>query len=140
MTNRKHHFYILHSIFCGFAVLWAGTFILPFKQTTMSIMKKLSKLILFSAVLFGASTASAQIYVTVRPAVPVVVMTDRPGPTHVWIDEEWVEEGGRYKYVGGYWVNPPTAGYKWKKGHWNHSKKHGNQWIRWSWYGKGRKR
>jgi len=99
-------------------------------------MKKLTNLMVVSAILFGASSASAQIYVKIRPVVPVVVATGRPSPGYVWIGEEWTEDGGNYRYAGGYWANPPHPGYKWKKGHWNNRKDHGNQWVRGSWQGK----
>jgi len=103
-------------------------------------MKKLTNLIVVSAILFGASSASAQIYVKIRPVVPVVVVTDRPSPGYVWIGEEWTEDGGNYRYAGSYWANPPHPGYKWKKGHWNNRKDHGNQWVRGSWQGKKEKK
>jgi len=41
--------------------------------------------IVVMAVSFTASTASAQIYVTVRPPIPVIVRPAPPSPVHVWI-------------------------------------------------------
>ena len=53
---------------------------------------------LLAAIAFGAShSASAQVYVNVRPVAPVIVQTPRPGPAHVWIGDEWREEGHGYK-------------------------------------------
>jgi len=97
-------------------------------------MKKiLFKAMLVLAVAFGTSyTASAQIYVTVRPKAPVVVQTARPGPTHVWIDEEWREEGNGYVYAGGHWEVPPHPGERWIPGHWAHHDR-GEYWIRGHW-------
>jgi hypothetical protein len=101
--------------------------------------KKLVKLLLFSIIFFSASfSASAQIYVKIRPVVPIVVRTERPSPVHVWIDEEWNEEGDHYKYAGGHWDTPPHDGDKWNSGHWNHHNEHGDQWVRGSWKGKGK--
>jgi hypothetical protein len=99
------------------------------------IMKKSSiKMLLFSFLVAGASlSASAQIYVKIRPVMPVVVQTERPGPAHVWIGEEWREDGGNYTYAGGYWGAPPQAGYRWYPGHWNHHRRHGDQWVRGGW-------
>ena len=77
-------------------------------------------------------SASAQIFVKVRPTVPVFVQSERPSPAHVWIGEEWNEEGGRYVNNGGHWATPPHAGYRWYQGHWNHRRK-GEQWIHGGW-------
>lgn len=102
-------------------------------------MKKTSiKLMLFSIIFFGAFwSASAQVYIKVRPVAPVVVQTARPGPTHVWIGEEWNEDGhGGYRYGGGHWEAPPHPGDRWNAGHWNHDRDHGDNWVRGSWSGK----
>jgi len=72
--------------------------------------KTLFKIMLLSVISFGAYfTSSAQIYVTVRPVAPVIVQTVRPSPAHVWIGEEWDENGHEYKYSGGHWATPPRA-------------------------------
>ena len=98
--------------------------------------KPLLKLMLFSAIFFGAYwSASAQIYVNVRPVVPTIVVTARPSPTHVWIGEEWREEGGHYKYSGGHWDAPPHPGDRYNQGHWDHDKDHGDHWTGGSWKG-----
>ena len=58
--------------------------------------KTLVKLMLLSIIFFGTYySASAQIYIKVRPVALVVVQTARPGPTHVWIGEERNEDGNR---------------------------------------------
>jgi hypothetical protein len=97
-------------------------------------MKKiLVKSLLLAAIAFGASyTATAQIYVNVRPVAPVVVRTPAPSPRHVWIDEEWREEGHGYKYAGGHWELPPHPGEKWIPGHWAHEGR-GDRWIPGHW-------
>ena len=101
--------------------------------------KTLVKLMLFSALFFCACwSASAQIYVQIRPVSPVVVQTVRPSPAHVWIGEEWSEDGHGYKYAGGHWDTPPHPGDRWHEGHWNHHKDHGDNWVRGSW-GPGKK-
>ena len=103
-------------------------------------MKKLTKLMFLSFILVGASlSASAQVYITIRPPAPVIVVTERPNPTYIWIGEEWIADGPGYRYVGGYWGKPPQAGYTWKKGYWSHSKKHGHQWVSGKWHGNGKK-
>jgi hypothetical protein len=100
-------------------------------------MKKKSVKLLFAAIIFGASlSASAQVYVNVRPIVPTVVVTARPGPNHVWVNEDWNENNGGYVYAGGYWASPPYPGYRWNEGHWDHHEGHGDRWTRGSWKGK----
>jgi hypothetical protein len=97
-------------------------------------MKKLLfRSLFFAAAILGTSyIASAQIYVTVRPTAPVIAQTPRPGPTHVWIGEEWVENGHGYKFVGGHWEAPPRPGLRWVPGHWAHENR-GHFWIRGHW-------
>jgi hypothetical protein len=101
---------------------------------------QLVKLMMVSIIVFGASLfASAQVYVKVRPVAPVVVMSARPSPAHIWIGEEWNEEGGNYKYSGGHWDTPPHPGDRWNPGRWNHDKEHGDHWTRGSWKGGGKR-
>ena len=83
--------------------------------------------------LTASLSASAQIYVKIRPVFPVVMQTERPGPAHVWVGEEWNEVGGNYTYAGGYWSAPPHPGYRWYAGHWNHHRKYGEHWVRGEW-------
>lgn len=62
--------------------------------------------------------ASAQVYVTVRPAWHHVERPVAPSPRHVWIDEEWEARNGAYVAVGGHWATPPHPGWVWIPGHW----------------------
>jgi hypothetical protein len=97
--------------------------------------KTFARLTLFSVIFFGGYwCASAQVYVTIRPVAPVIVQTERPSPAHIWIGEEWNEEGHGYKYGGGHWAAPPHPGDRWNQGHWNHDKR-GDNWVRGSWSG-----
>ncbi len=103
--------------------------------------KTFVKFMLFSALFLGAYwSASAQIYVRVRPIAPVIVRTERPSSAHVWIGEEWNSDGGSYRYSGGHWDAPPHQGDRWGRGHWSHDREHGNHWVNGSWRGSGRKR
>jgi len=91
------------------------------------------KSMLFAGISMAAyGNSSAQIYVKVRPVAPVIVETKRPGPAHVWIGEEWREEHGGYKYVGGHWELPPHPGERWIPGHWVREGR-GEYWIRGHW-------
>lgn len=75
----------------------------------------------------GSMSASAQIYVSVRPAWHPVARTVAPSPRHVWIDEEWESRGGHYVAVGGHWAEPPHPGWVWVPGHWMHERR-GEYW------------
>ena len=92
---------------------------------------KLLFLIIFIA--SGSFSASAQIYVKIRPTFPVVVQTPQPSKDHVWIDEEWEHGDGNYRYSGGHWAAPPHPGYRWNNGHWKRHHREGDEWIHGSW-------
>ena len=97
-------------------------------------MNKTQKLFLASAIALtsGIYSASAQIYVHVRPVAPVIVRTDAPSPDHVWIGEDWREKNGHYEHTGGRWEAPPHAGDHYNAGHWSHGKK-GDAWHKGGW-------
>ena len=94
---------------------------------------KLIKLSFLVALFFTvAISASAQIYVSIRPPVPVIVRPPQPTITHVWVTEEWVPSGNSYRYSGGHWVAPPQPGYYRTPGHWVNNK-HGHTWVPGGW-------
>jgi hypothetical protein len=95
--------------------------------------KKLITLLFAPVFLFNLSSASAQIYVNVRPVVPVVVRTPAPSPAHIWIDEEWEPYGTTYRWGGGYWATPPHEGYRWEHGYWRRHGNDGEEWVRGHW-------
>jgi len=96
--------------------------------------KHLSKVAVLAVIILAVSfSASAQIYVKVRPVVPVVVRPAPPSPVHVWIDEEWEPRGGTYVYVGGHWAAPPHPGYVWVPGHWRRHDVYGEAWVPGHW-------
>ena len=98
--------------------------------------KKSSKLLFLFALIFAISfSASAQIYVTVRPPVPVIVRPPQPSPAYVWVNEEWEPDGTSYKYSGGHWVSPPQEGYYRRPGYWRRSNQ-GQVWVKGDWYKK----
>jgi hypothetical protein len=107
-----------------------------FKLKNQRMKKKLFKLAFLAMVVVAAgafsNTASAQVYVTVRPAWHAVVRPVAPSPGHVWIDEEWEARGGHYVAVGGYWAVPPHPGWVWIPGHWAREHR-GEYWIRGHW-------
>ena len=96
--------------------------------------KKMIKLLFLGAVLFGASTSvSAQIYVRIRPVVPIIVRAPQPSPAHVWIDEEWEPNGNEYRYGGGRWESPPHHGYNYRQGYWKRHHDNGEVWVHGGW-------
>ncbi|MEP7238069.1 MAG: hypothetical protein ABI685_09395 [Ferruginibacter sp.] len=99
--------------------------------------KNVSKLLFLGVVLFAISfSASAQIYVTIRPTFPVVVRPVQPSPAYVWVNEEWQPDGNTYRYSGGHWEAPSHPGYYRRQGHWVTSK-HGQRWVPGGWYNRG---
>jgi len=98
-------------------------------KNTMKTLVVASALALAS----GAQSASAQIYVNVRPRHEVIVARPAaPSPRHVWVDEEWRPAHGHYEYAGGYWAAPPRAGVVWVPGHWRDTRR-GSVWIAGHW-------
>lgn len=95
-------------------------------------MKTASKL-LIGVALAGSMFASCagSYYVSERPAD---VVYTRPAPPYagaVWVEGEWVWQGGRYVHTNGYWTRPRgnrvwvtgtwergPRGYTWRRGHW----------------------
>ncbi|HXB42472.1 MAG TPA: hypothetical protein VNV85_00370 [Puia sp.] len=96
--------------------------------------KNLIKGLFLLAIFFTVSfTVSAQVYVKIRPPVPVIVRPPQPSHAHVWINEEWEPNGGNYRYAGGHWDAPPHPGYRWRSGHWRRHHNDGEEWVRGSW-------
>ena len=98
------------------------------------MQKYLSKIVIFTAIIIAVSfSASAQIFVKIRPTPPVIVRTAPPHPGYVWIDEEWTPRGGGYAYAGGYWAAPPHPGFFWVPGHWRRHGYDGEMWVPGHW-------
>jgi hypothetical protein len=70
--------------------------------------------------------------VTERPAPPAYVQTVAPGPDYVWIDGDWVWEGGRYNWHNGYWDHP-HGNKHWQSGGWE-ARNNGYSWRRGEWH------
>jgi outer membrane lipoprotein SlyB len=72
--------------------------------------------------------------VAVAPATPVAppeTIVASPGPGYVWIPGAW-QWRGRWVWVGGYWVAPPSPGAIWVSGYWSPGP-HGYIWIGGHW-------
>lgn len=98
------------------------------------MQKYLGRIFVCVALIFATSfSASAQIFVKIRPAHERVVRTVAPGPGYVWVDEEWEPRGGTYVYTGGRWVAPPHPGFIWVPGHWRRHGRDGEWWVAGHW-------
>lgn len=98
--------------------------------------KHLAKIAILSGIIMAlAFSASAQVYVNVRPEPPVIVRTEAPSREHIWIGEDWEERNGAYVHVGGHWALPPHRGQIWVGGHWVH-RRGGWYWIHGHWRGR----
>ena len=75
-----------------------------------------------------SAVADAQIYVKIRPPMPVVqVRPPMPTPMHVWVSGDYVNHGGHYEYNEGYWEKPKGNKHRRTEGYWKNSK-HGWEW------------
>ncbi len=95
--------------------------------------KKMIKFVLMLIFLITVSfSATAQVYVKIRPTFPVTVRTQQHRSNQVWVDEDWQPRGRHYRYNGGRWVTPPHRGYVRKPGHWE-QRRRGQVWIQGTW-------
>ena len=128
---------------------------LCFSVYVVTIMNRLSKTLLASAVILAIFVGCVQRTVYVRqppppptavepapdqpaevvteapPAPQVEVQVAAPGPAFVWTPGYWAWHG-RWVWVGGRWVVPPHRHAIWVAGHWGH-RGHGYVWIGGRW-------
>src|ERR1700733_14985599 len=108
-------------------------------------MKKITKILFLVAIvsLSAFTKAKAQVEIGVnlqlhRPAQyenNERLRPNRPSPRHVWVNEEWVAQGGTYVYKPGYWALPPSNGAFWVAGHWaKREYKPGYKWMPGHWF------
>jgi hypothetical protein len=102
-------------------------------------MKKITRILLLLAVasLFAITNAQAQIVIRARLSAPVTVRPARPSAGHIWVNDEWVVQGGTYVHRDGYWALPPRPGSTWIKGYWQHRRRGGEGyfWVPGHWSG-----
>jgi len=95
-------------------------------------MKKLLRLIPVVMLLsVFSSCGPSRVVVTDRPNPPVEVRPAAPYPNYVWIDGEWIANGGSYTWRSGYWA-APRAGHVWVGGSWA-ARGNGWYWVRGHW-------
>jgi hypothetical protein len=69
---------------------------------------------------------------TPPPPPPTEVQPPTPGPDYVWVDGDWVWNGG-WVWVGGHWAYPPYPGAVWfhggwRRGGWGGYRRYGGHW------------
>ncbi len=98
-------------------------------------MKSSIRKLALALVILIASTAalSAQVYVKIRPVIPIQQRPPQPSRSHVWIREEWQPNGDRYQFSGEHWETPPHPGNRWRNGHWRRHGGRGHEWVRGNW-------
>src|SRR4051812_20341728 len=100
------------------------------------MMNKLLKSIVAIVAIFLLSCTNAfpQVYVRIRPVVPVIkVAPPAPHPHWMWIDGSWRWDRRmrQYVWVDGYWVEP-VRGHVWIAGFWRESRR-GYVWVPGRW-------
>jgi len=96
----------------------------------MKTLSKLGILVALSGSLFMASCAG-EYYVSDQPADVVYERPAAPYEGAVWINGDWVYQGGRYVHSNGHWEKP-RDGHRYVAGNWNHTSK-GYAWHKGHW-------
>jgi len=98
--------------------------------------KIISKVIMIFAIALSFSAiADAQVYVKIRPPLPVVkVRPPAPSPAHIWVGGEWTwsRDNSRYDYRDGYWERPKYRNNRWVEGRWKQTRR-GWIWVPGHW-------
>jgi len=77
------------------------------------------------------SCEGSGVIVDTQPATPYYERPVSPGSDYIWIEGDWVVEGGHYTWHNGYWSRP-HGGRSWEGGSWE-SKNNGWRWRRGHW-------
>ena len=96
----------------------------------MKTISKLGMMLALAGSLFLASCAGSY-YVYERPVEPVYARPMAPYPGAIWIEGDWVWQGGRYVYFRGHW-DRPRVGRVWMRGAWERGPR-GYTWHRGYW-------
>jgi hypothetical protein len=78
-------------------------------------------LLLAAAILCDIYTTAAQIIVTAKPIRPAYSKRPAPGPTHVWVADDWIAKDTAYVWNGDRWAEPPERNAVWVPGKWKHT-------------------
>ncbi len=65
----------------------------------------------------GATPASQTVVAAAPPPAPVETVVVAPGPGYVWVDGEWIWNGG-WVWMAGHWIVPPYPHAVWVRGGW----------------------
>jgi hypothetical protein len=95
-------------------------------------MKKILLAIVFTTIVFTLVSCEGSYIVTSQPVAPYYVRPIAPGPGYIWIDGDWMFEGGTYVWHEGYW-GLPRGRRNWQAGHWE-NRNNGWHWHRGGWH------
>jgi len=95
-------------------------------------MKKSFLAIAFITIVFTMFSCEGSYIVTTQPAPPYYVRPIAPGPGYIWIDGDWIFEGGTYVWHEGHW-GLPRGHRSWQAGHWE-NRNNGWYWQRGHWH------
>jgi hypothetical protein len=65
----------------------------------------------------GTALASQTVVAGTPPPAPVDSVVVAPGPGYVWVDGEWIWNGG-WVWASGHWIVPPYPHAIWIHGYW----------------------
>ena len=65
----------------------------------------------------GTAPTSQTVVAAAPPPAPVETVIVAPGPGYVWVDGEWIWNGG-WVWMAGHWVVPPYPHTVWVRGGW----------------------
>ena len=65
----------------------------------------------------GTAPTSQTVVAAAPPPAPVETVVVAPGPGYVWVDGEWIWNGG-WVWMAGHWIVPPYPHAVWVRGGW----------------------
>ena len=94
-------------------------------------MKKHFLIVAMVTMTFALVSCEGTYVVSTRPDHPIYDRPVAPGPDYIWIEGDWIFEGGHYVWHKGYWSRP-RGNRHWQEGHWE-GKNNGWHWKRGHW-------
>jgi hypothetical protein len=95
-------------------------------------MKKNFLVIALTIITFTIVSCEGTYVVGTQPVAPYYERPVAPGVGYVWIDGDWIFEGGHYVWHEGHW-GYPRGNRTWQGGHWE-SRGNGWHWNRGHWH------
>jgi hypothetical protein len=118
---------IKHETSLALKTIWPGIF---FNVNQVIMKSNLLIIVLCCTIAAAACTVQGRV-ITSRPDDIVYSRPVSPGPDYIWIDGDWVWEGGNYRWHEGRW-DRRREGREWHRGQWE-AKGNGWRWHRGYW-------